>query len=98
MALLSGVSEELLFRGALIPATFPDWRGALLAGAVFGALHVGGRRNAAFAVWAGAVGVAYGGVFLATHNVWVPAACHVVANFASGAVWKAQQGQQQPKQ
>jgi len=26
VAAAAGVSEELLFRGALIPATFPDWR------------------------------------------------------------------------
>ena len=32
IAALTGVSEELLFRGAIIPASFPDWRGALLAG------------------------------------------------------------------
>ena len=28
VAALPGMSEELLFRGALIPALFPDWCGA----------------------------------------------------------------------
>ncbi|GFR40052.1 hypothetical protein Agub_g590 [Astrephomene gubernaculifera] len=89
VALASGLPEELLFRGALLPATFPDWRGVLLAAALFGALHNSGGRNPAFALWAGAVGALYGAAFLATGNVWVPAAAHVTANAASALLWKA---------
>jgi hypothetical protein len=76
-------------RGAIIPASFPDWRGVLLSGAVFGLLHNSGGRNPAFAAWAGAVGCLYGGLFVVSHNIWVPATAHVAANFASAAVWKA---------
>lgn len=93
VALASGVPEELLFRGAIIPASFPDWRGVLVSGVIFGVLHNSGGRNAAFAAWAGAVGCAYGGAFLLTHNIWVPAAAHVISNFASAAVWKVEDGQ-----
>jgi membrane protease YdiL (CAAX protease family) len=90
VALLTGVSEELLFRGGLVPLTWPDYRGVLLSGVVFGVLHVGGGRNAAFAAWATAVGWLYGGVLLASGgNVWVPAGAHALANFASAAVWKS---------
>jgi membrane protease YdiL (CAAX protease family) len=97
IALLSGVSEELLFRGALVPATWPDARGVLAAGALFGLLHVSGGRNFAYAAWASAVGWLYGAAFLATGNVWVPAGAHAAANFASAALWlsRQQQGQQQ---
>lgn len=87
VALLSGGSEELLFRWGLISATWPDARGVLLSGAVFGVLHVSGGRNAAFAAWATAVGWLYGAAFLATGNVWVPAGAHALANFASAAAW-----------
>lgn len=87
VALLSGVSEELLFRWALIACTWPDARGVLLSGAVFGVLHVSGGRNAAFAAWASAVGCLYGAAFLATGNVWVPAGAHAIANFGSAAAW-----------
>jgi membrane protease YdiL (CAAX protease family) len=87
VALLSGVSEELLFRWGLVSATWPDARGVLLSGAVFGVLHVSGGRNAAYAVWASAVGWLYGAAFLATGNVWVPAGAHAIANFASAAAW-----------
>jgi membrane protease YdiL (CAAX protease family) len=89
VALLSGVSEELLFRWALISGTWPDARGVLLSGAVFGVLHVSGGRNAAFAAWAAGVGWLYGAALLATGNVWVPAGAHALANFASAAAWIA---------
>jgi membrane protease YdiL (CAAX protease family) len=96
VALLSGVSEELLFRWALIGCTWPDARGVLLSGAVFGVLHVSGGRNAAFAAWASAVGCLYGAAFLATGNVWVPAGAHAIANFASAAAWiSSNKGQQE---
>lgn len=44
VSLLPGLSEELLFRGGLIPAIAPDWRGVLIAGLTFGALHTSGGR------------------------------------------------------
>ncbi len=52
-------------------------------------LHNSGGRNAAFAAWAGGVGCVYGAAYLYTHNIWVPAAAHALANFASAAVWKS---------
>lgn len=98
VSLLSGASEELLFRWGLIAATWPDARGVLLSGAVFGALHISGGRNAAFAAWATAVGWLYGAAFLATGNVWVPAGAHAIANFASAAVWITGGAKQPPQQ
>ena len=77
--------------GALIPATFPDARGAALSALLFGLLHKSGGRNLAFAAWASAVGGLYGGVYLYTSNIWVPAGAHVLANLASAVVWKASQ-------
>eukprot|EP00775_Hariotina_reticulata_P006211 gene6213-6447_t len=94
VALLTGLSEELLFRGGLIPATLPDYRGVLVSGLLFGVLHVTGGRNGAFAVWATLVGWLYGAVFLATSNVWVAAGAHSLANFASAAIWKKGSEQQ----
>jgi membrane protease YdiL (CAAX protease family) len=87
VALLSGVSEELLFRGGLVPAIAPDVRGVLVAGAVFGALHVNGGRGLAYAAWASLVGCVYGAALLATGSVWVPAGAHALANFTSAALW-----------
>ncbi len=87
VACLTGLSEELLFRGALIPASLPDWRGVLLSAAIFGVLHNSGGRNLSFAAWAGGVGALYGAAYLATGNIWVPAAAHALNNFASAAIW-----------
>ena len=87
---LPALSEELLFRGALVPAVYPDYRGVLISGLVFGALHVNGGRNAAFGAWAAAVGCVYGGVFLATGNLLVPMIAHLVANYASATLWLSQ--------
>lgn len=89
VSVLPALAEELLFRGALLPAVSPDWRGAVVAGLVFGALHVNGGRNVAFGAWAAAVGGVYGALFLATGNLWAPAAAHAVANAASAAAWLA---------
>ncbi|GIL94132.1 hypothetical protein Vretimale_300 [Volvox reticuliferus] len=96
VAAASGIPEELLFRGALLPATFPDWRGALLSAALFGVLHNSGGRNPAFAVWAAAVGALYGGAFLITGNIWVPAVAHASANAASAFIWKAKSAAASP--
>jgi len=87
VSFLPAVAEEVLFRGALIPCIYPDWRGAAIAGAVFGALHINGGRNAAFGLWAGLVGCAYGWAFLHTGNLLVPIAAHGIANVASAALW-----------
>ena len=85
------LAEELLFRGALLPAIAPDGRGAAIAAAAFGALHVGGGRGAVFAAWATGVGLAYGGLTLATGYVWAAVAAHALANGAAGALWWAGQ-------
>lgn len=84
---LPGISEELLFRGGLIPATFPDWRGAILSAAIFGFLHNTGGRNWAFAAWASAVGLLYSISFLNTQDLLVPAGAHCIANYASASLW-----------
>lgn len=87
IATISGLGEEALFRGAVIPTTFPDWRGAALSAAVFGLLHVSGGRNLAYAAWATGVGCVYGALLLLTHTVWAPAAAHAFANWASATLW-----------
>jgi membrane protease YdiL (CAAX protease family) len=91
VALLSAVPEELLFRGALIPATgHADAAGVAVAAAVFGVLHVGGgsKRGPEFGLWATGVGAAYGALMLATGSVWAPCAAHALANFASATAWR----------
>ncbi len=87
VSVVPALAEELLFRGALLPAIYPDWRGVIISGAVFGALHINGGRNLEFGVWAGGVGCVYGAAYLATGNLAVPMAAHAAANIASASLW-----------
>ncbi|CAI5991367.1 unnamed protein product [Closterium sp. NIES-64] len=52
VSLLPGISEELLFRGALLPLVGVNAVGVIVSGAVFGLLHVTGDRNLTFSAWA----------------------------------------------
>ncbi|KAL4518917.1 hypothetical protein Ndes2437B_g04804 [Nannochloris sp. 'desiccata'] len=87
VSVIPALAEELLFRGALLPAIYPDWRGVVISGAVFGALHINGGRNIEFGVWAGSVGCAYGAAYLYTGTLAVPMAAHALANIASASLW-----------
>jgi len=88
VASLPAVSEEMLFRWALIPAIYPDWRGAFISGIVFGILHLNGGRNAAFALWASIIGCLYGSLYLHSEgSLIVPILAHAAANISSAQVW-----------
>ncbi|KAG6548217.1 hypothetical protein Mapa_010268 [Marchantia paleacea] len=87
VAYLSGISE-LLFRGALLPALGPDWRGVLGAGVIFGVLHISGGRKSAFGIWASFVGITYGILGLYTNDLGTPMAAHSAANLLGAALWK----------
>ncbi|PKU77014.1 hypothetical protein MA16_Dca001620 [Dendrobium catenatum] len=43
--------QELLFRGALLPLLGLNWKSAIVVGAIFGGLHLGGGRRYPFAIW-----------------------------------------------
>lgn len=96
VSFVPGISEEMLFRGGLIPALFADWRGVLIAGVVFGALHNSGGRNVAFAAWASAVGCLYGFAFLLTQDIYVPIVAHSCANLFSAMYWLSVNSGNQP--
>ena len=90
IAVVAGVpaiAEELLFRWALLPAVYPDWRGAVISGLVFGVLHTNGGRNSAFAAWASCVGCAYGFLYLYSGSAAVAAGAHALANLLSATLW-----------
>jgi len=89
LALLTGASEELLFRGALLPATtYDDWRAVLISAAVFGYFHRSGGRNWVFAIWSTVVGAVYGAAFVHSGNLLVPMVAHSCSNLASAAIWR----------
>lgn len=76
VALLSGLFEELLFRGLLQP-----WIGLLPQAVLFGFLHqVRGPSRWAWVGWATSVGLVLGGIFQLTGSLLGPIAAHSLVN------------------
>ncbi|GJP73689.1 hypothetical protein CLOP_g4378 [Closterium sp. NIES-67] len=98
VSVLPGISEELLFRGALLPLVGVNAVGVIVSGGVFGMLHVTGDRNLTFASWASCVGCLYGVLAVATGDITSPMLAHSLANLVSAGWWKWQQQQQQLQQ
>ena len=76
LAILSGIAEEALFRGALQPQV-----GLVAASLIFGLAHFVPRRE--FAVWTGTTilaGFALGLLFQKTGNLIAPTVAHFVVN------------------
>ncbi len=88
LGLLPGLSEELLFRGVMLPALGFDWLALILSSACFGVLHLSGKDQWAYSVWATLVGLILGYCALITGNLLIPITAHVVTNLVSSLLWK----------
>ncbi|XP_057496257.1 uncharacterized protein LOC130781186 isoform X1 [Actinidia eriantha] len=88
VAFLPGFSEELLFRGALLPLFGINWESVLLVSALFGVLHLGSGRKYSFAIWATFVGFVYGYATILSSSLVVPMASHAVNNLVGGLLWR----------
>lgn len=76
-AATSALGEELFFRGAMLPAL-----GLVLSSCVFGAVHLPPRRALwTWSAWALAMGLCFGGIFLATGQLAGPVLAHGAINF-----------------
>ncbi len=88
LGLLPGLSEELLFRGIMLPALGLNIAAVALSSLLFGILHLSGAGQWPYVVWATIVGFALGYCALITGNLFVPVAAHIVTNLVSGLLWK----------
>lgn len=88
LGLLPGLSEELLFRGVMLPSFGGGAIAVLLSGASFGVLHMSGRSQWPYALWASVVGIGLGAIALVTGNLLVPVMAHITANIVSALFWK----------
>jgi membrane protease YdiL (CAAX protease family) len=88
LGLLPGLSEELLFRGVMLPAFGYDAVAIFFSSLCFGVLHLSSWRQWPYVLWATVIGGVLGFSALFTHNLLVPMAAHVVTNFVSGCWWK----------
>lgn len=88
LGLLPGISEELLFRGVMLPALGANLLALSLSSVCFGLLHMSDWRQWPYMFWATCVGGILGCSALISHNLLVPVIAHVFTNIVSGLVWK----------
>lgn len=88
LGLLPGMSEELLFRGVMLPAFGLNIIGLSISSICFGVLHLSGKEQWPYVIWAAIVGFALGFSALSTGNLLVPIIAHIVTNLISGYLWK----------
>jgi uncharacterized protein len=88
LGLLPGLSEELLFRGVMLPALGLDPIGIVLSSLCFGVLHMTNVQQWPYAVWATLVGMILAFTMVETGNLLIPIVAHVTTNFVSGFAWK----------
>ena len=89
LGLLPGLSEELLFRGVMLPALGGDLVALIISSLLFGVLHLSGVQQWSYVMWATVVGFVLGFSALATGNLLVPIVAHIITNLVSSILWKA---------
>jgi uncharacterized protein len=88
LGILPGLSEELLFRGVMLPAVGLDPIGIILSSICFGVLHMSDLQQWRYAVWATLVGMILALTMVETGNLLIPIVAHITTNFISGLSWK----------
>ena len=88
LGLLPGLSEELLFRGLMLPAFGLNAEGLAISSLCFGVLHLSSPKQWSYVVWASIVGVLLGVSVLVTGNLLVPIVAHIATNLISSTLWK----------
>ena len=91
LGLLPGLSEELLFRGVMLPALGLNHLAVIVSSICFGVLHLSGSGQWAYVVWASIVGIILGYSAFLSGNLLIPIVAHVVTNLVSSYLWKLQQ-------
>lgn len=91
LGLLPGLSEELLFRGVMLSAWGLTPIAVVISSLCFGVLHLSGRQQWPYAIWATVIGLLFGFSAIVTGNLLVPVIAHVATNWLSGYFWKRSQ-------
>ncbi|MEM1394891.1 MAG: CPBP family intramembrane glutamic endopeptidase [Cyanobacteria bacterium P01_H01_bin.150] len=91
LGLLPGLSEELLFRGVMLPAFGLNHLAVIVSSICFGVLHLSGSGQWAYVAWATIIGVVLGYSAFLSGNLLIPIVAHVVTNLVSSYFWKLQQ-------
>ncbi|MEH2437506.1 MAG: CPBP family intramembrane glutamic endopeptidase [Nostoc sp.] len=91
LGLLPGLSEELLFRGVMLPALGLDHLAVIVSSLCFGILHFSGSQQWPYVIWATIVGMIFAYSALLTGNLLVPIVAHIITNWISSYFWKISQ-------
>ncbi|MFM7363796.1 MAG: lysostaphin resistance A-like protein [Cuspidothrix sp.] len=91
LGLLPGLSEELLFRGVMLPALGGDYTALIVSSLCFGVLHLSGSQQWPYVLWATVIGIILGYSALFSGNLLLPIVAHIVTNLLSSYLWKTQQ-------
>ncbi|NJL62376.1 MAG: CPBP family intramembrane metalloprotease [Methylacidiphilales bacterium] len=91
LGLLPGLSEELLFRGVLLPALGANDFAVIISSVCFGVLHLSGPQQWSYVIWATIVGLVLGYSAIISGNLLVPIVAHIVTNLVSSYLWKMKQ-------
>ncbi len=91
LGLLPGLSEELLFRGVMIPALGFNHLAVIISSLCFGVLHLSSPQQWPYVAWATVVGLLLGYSALFSGNLLVPIIAHVITNMISSFLWKVGQ-------
>lgn len=90
LGLLPGLSEELLFRGVMLPALGLDHVAVIVSSLCFGILHLSGSEQWPYVIWATIIGIILGYSALLSGNLLVPIVAHMLTNLISSYLWKIQ--------
>lgn len=88
LGLLPGLSEELLFRGVMLPSIGLTWFGLIISSLCFGVLHFSGSQQWPYVIWATIIGLVLGWGAWETGNLLVPIVAHISTNLISSCLWK----------
>lgn len=94
ISLMSGVGEELIFRGVvyrLVEESFGTLIALIISGAIFGLVHLGNANATLFSGAAIALeaGVLLGAAYSMTRSLWLPIGLHIAWNFTEGGIFGA---------
>ncbi|MEB3210813.1 MAG: CPBP family intramembrane glutamic endopeptidase [Leptolyngbyaceae bacterium] len=88
LGLLPGLSEELLFRGVVLPAFGVGVGGIFISSVCFGAMHYSGSKHWPYIIWATIIGAVLGSAAVITGSLLVPVVAHITTNVVSSCMWK----------
>ncbi len=84
LSVLSGIGEELFFRGWILVSFENSWVGLVVSSLIFGIVHIWGKEAIGYGIYATFMGFILGAVFIYSgYIIWVPILAHGLNNFFS---------------